>query len=184
MEPSQIIELTGQICGILIIILSAISTQFPKRWQILLVFAGMNFLSVINQLCVGAGYASAIGCAIAAIHCPINSYKARKGRPTSLLENVLWSILYFAAWGVGVFIAAQLGKASWLDVFPLLGTITFLFSVFLPKERDVRIFTFANSLVYCIYNAINLNVAAVSQVLAMISVIVALIRYREKKSAT
>ena len=182
MSPTQIMELIGQICGVIIIVLSMISTQFPKRWQILLVFAAMNLLSVFNQLFVGAGYASALGCGVAAIHCPINSYKAKRALPTSILENILWSILYFAAWGAGVYISVRLGTASWLDVFPLLGTITFLFSVFLPKERDVRIFTFANSLVYCIYNIINLNVAAVSQVLAMISVVIALIRYREKKN--
>ena len=182
MDPTQIIEIVGQTCGVLIILLGAISTQFPKRWQILLVFAAMNLLSVVNQLCVGNGYASAIGCAVAAIHCPINSYKARKELPTALLENVIWSVIYFAAWGAGVAISVHLGAATWYDVFPLLGTITFLFSVFLPKERDVRIFTFANSLVYCIYNILNLNVAAVSQVIAMISAVIALIRFREKKN--
>lgn len=182
MNPTQIIEIVGQVCGVLIIILSVISTQFPKRWQILLVFAALNFLSVFNQLLVGSGLASAFGCAVAAIHCPINAYKAKRELPTHLIENIIWSVIYFAAWGAGVFVSAQLGTASWLDIFPFFGTLTFLGSVFMPKERDVRIFTFANSFVYCIYNIINLNIAAVSQVLAMISVIVALIRYREKKN--
>lgn len=183
MIPTQIIELVGQVCGVLIIILSVIATQFPKRWQILLVFAAMNLFSVVNQLLVGSGLASAFGCAAAAIHCPINAYKAKKELPTRPIENILWGVVYFAAWGLGVFVSAKLGTASWLDIFPLLGTITFLGSVFVPKERDVRLFTFANSFVYCIYNIINLNVAAVSQILAMISVIIALIRYREKKIA-
>lgn len=182
MNSNQIIEIIGQACGVLIIIGNAISTQFPKRWQILLVFSVLNLLSVFNQLLVGSGLASAFGCAVAAIHCPINAYKAKKEQPTRLLENILWSILYFFAWGVGVFLSARLGTSSWLDLFPLLGTITFLGSVFVPKERDVRLFTFANSFVYCIYNIINLNIAAVSQILAMLSVAIALIRYREKKN--
>ena len=182
MNPTQIIELVGQICGICIILLGMISTQFPKRWQILLVFAGMNLLSVANQLCVGSGYASALGCAVAAIHCPINAYKAKKELPTRLVENILWSAVYFAAWGVGVYLAVRVGTASWLDVWTLLGTVTFLGSVFVKRERDIRLFTFANSLAYCIYNVLNLNVAAVSQVLTMISVVVALIRYRKPKN--
>lgn len=182
MPPTQIAELIGQILGVITIILGVLATQFPKRWQILLVFTALNFLTVFNQLLVGSGYASALGCAVATIHCPINAYKAKKELPTHLLENVLWSAVYFAAWGLGVYLTVRDGTASWLDVWTLLGTVTFLGSVFVKKERDVRLFTFANSLSYCIYNALNLNVAAVSQVLTMISVVIALIRYRETKN--
>ena len=48
MEPSQIIELVGQLCGVLIIIVNPLATQFPKRWQIMVMFCIINFLSVIN----------------------------------------------------------------------------------------------------------------------------------------
>ena len=184
METKQIIELVGQGIGVLIIILAAASAQFPKRWQILLGLAGVNLLTVFNQLLVGNGFAVALGCALAAVHCPVNAYKAKKEIRTSALENAIWSALYFATWIVGIILAARAGSSSWLDIFPFFGIVTFILSVLLPKERDVRIFTFANSLVYFIYNTINLNIAALSQLLTMISVVIALVRYREKKEET
>ena len=183
MEPSQIIELVGQVCGVLIIIVNPLATQFPKRWQIMVMFCIINFLSVINQLCVGNGFASAFGSGLAVIHCAINAVKAKKEIETKTFENILWSVGYLATWILGVYLAARMGKASWLDIFTFLGTLTFLGSVFFKKGRDIRISTFANNLVYFIYNVINLNVTAVSQLITMISVIIALIRYRGKKEA-
>jgi multisubunit Na+/H+ antiporter MnhF subunit len=94
---------------------------------------------------------------------------------------VIWSALYFVTWIIGIIIAAKTGNSSWLDIFPFFGIVTFILSVLLPRERDVRIFTFANSFVYFVYNTINLNIAALSQLFTMISVAVAMFRYREKK---
>ena len=179
MEP---LEIVGQAFGVLAIITGVISMQLSKRWQMLLMLALLNLWLVINQLCLGMSFSAIIGCGLAAIHCPISAYQAKKGRPTRLWENILWSVLYFAAWGLGLFLSAQMGAASWMDILPFFGTLTFVISVFVPKERDVRIFTLLNALVYLVYNALCWNIAAVSQVLTIISVIVALIRYRKEAS--
>ena len=88
MEPSQIIELVGQLCGVLIIIVNPLATQFPKRWQIMVMFCIINFLSVINQLCVGNGFASAFGSGLAVIHCTINAVKAKKEIETKYAERI------------------------------------------------------------------------------------------------
>ena len=184
MTTAQIIEIVGQACGVLIIIANPLATQFPKRWQIMIMFCLLNLLSTVNQLCVGSGYASALGCGVATIHCAINAFKAKKEIETKLWENVLWAVVYFAAWGFGVYLAARLGLASWLDIFPFFGTVTFLGSVFFKKEQTIRLFTFGNNFVYGIYNVINLNVTAVSQFITMISIIIALIRYRKKPDET
>ena len=178
MEP---LEIVGQICGVLVIIAGVVAMQFSKRWQILLALGALNLLTTFNMLFLGMSWSSVIGCALAAVQCPISAFKAKKGMEIGKLENVIWSMLYFVAWGAGAYLSAQLGQLSWLELFPFFGTVTFIFSVLLPKERDVRIFSFLNALVYCIYNLIYLNIAALSQVLTMISIIVAMIRYREKK---
>ena len=178
MEPFEII---GQICGVFVIVAGVVAMQFSKRWQILLALGVLNLLTVFNMLFLGMSFSSVIGCALAAVQCPISAYKAKKGLPVGKLENAVWSVLYFAAWGVGLYLSAQMGMASWRDALPFLGTVTFVLSVLLPKERDVRIFSFLNALVYFIYNLLYLNVAAVSQMLTMISIVIALIRYREKK---
>ena len=179
MGTSQII---GQVFGVLVIITSVISMQLSKRWQILVALAVLNLFLVFNQILLGMSFSATLGCVLASIHCPINAYKAKKGLPTSRIENVIWSVLYLASWGLGIYISARLGIASWRDILPFFGIITFLCSVFVSKERDVRIFTLLNALVYLVYNLLHLNIAALSQVLMIISVVIALIRYREKKA--
>lgn len=178
------LEIIGQAFGILAIAVSVVSMQLKKRWQILLALAFLNLFLVLNQSFLGMSPSAIIGCGLAAVHCPINAYKVKKGIAVSRLENVIWSILYLASWGTGLYLAAQMGVISWLDALPFLGIVTFICSVFVPKERDVRVFTLLNALVYLVYNALNLNVAAVSQVLTIISVVVALVRYREKKETS
>ncbi len=179
MEPLTIV---GQAFGVLSIITGVISMQLKKRWQILLALAFLNLFLVFNQLFLGMSYSSIIGCGLAAVHCPVNAYKVKKGIPASRAENVIWSALYFLSWGVGLYISARMGMASRMDILPFFGVLTFVLSVYVPKERDVRIFTLLNALVYLVYNALNFNIAAVSQVLTIVSVVVALIRYREKKT--
>ena len=176
-------EIVGQALGVLAIIISVVSMQLKKRWQILLALAMLNLSLVFNQIFLGMSPSAILGCALASVHCPISAYKVKKGMTITRLENIIWSVLYFVSWGVGLYLAAQMGVISWLDALPFLGIVTFICSVFVPKERDVRIFTLLNSLVYLVYNALNLNIAAISQVLTIISVVVALIRYREKKEA-
>lgn len=179
MEPLEII---GQAFGVLSIIVGVISMQLKKRWQILLALAFLNLFLVFNQCFLGMSPSAIIVCALAAVHCPINAYKVWRGRPAGRVENIVWSVLYFAAFGVGIFLSVRAGTISWMDIFPFFGIVTFIFSVFVPKERDVRIFTLLNALVYFIYNLLNLNIAAISQMLTMISVVIAMIRYREGKS--
>lgn len=183
MDQAQIFILIGQIFGVLSIIVSVVSMQLAKRWQILLALSLLNVLLVFNQLFLGMSFSAIISCGLAAVHCPINAYKVKKGKAERLAESVIWSVLYFASWGVGLYVSARMGIASWMDALPFFGILTFIISVYVQKERDVRIFSLLNALVYLVYNALNLNVTAISQLLTIISIIIALIRYREKKPA-
>ena len=175
-------EIIGQIFGILVLVASIINNQFPKRWQILLGLSVINLLSAINQLLVGAGLTAALLGLVAMIHCPINAYKAKKDIPIRMWENILFSIIYFGAWFVGFLASSTNGTPLYLDLMTLAATVCFVASVFLPKERDIRLATLGNGFIYFIYNIINLNISAVAMLFGMISVIVALVRYRDKDS--
>jgi nucleoside recognition membrane protein YjiH len=175
-------ELIGQIFGILVMLGCIVTNQFPKRWQMLLGFAVINLFSALNQLLVGAGLTASFVALVAVVHCPINAYKSYRNRPARRWEDVLFSVLYFGAWGVGFVVSLRSGSASWMDLMPLLATVCFVGSVFLPKERDIRLCTFANSAIYFVYDIINLNLAATAKLFNMISVVVALVRYREKRN--
>ena len=173
-------EILGQICGVIIMIGCVISSQLPKRWQILLGYAIINLFSSLNQLLVGAGLTSCFVCGVATVHCAINAYKAKKELVEHLWEKILFCALYLAAWGVGLITSLQNGTPLYLDMMILVATLFFFGQVFLPKEQEIRLCIFGNSLVYFVYDSINLNIAAVAKLFNMISVVIALIRYRDR----
>ena len=86
-------ETIGQICGVIVMIGCIVSSQMPKRWQILLGYAIVNLFSSLNQLCVGAGLTSCFLCAVATVHCSINAYKAKKGLVNAIVGFVLIFVL-------------------------------------------------------------------------------------------
>lgn len=173
-------EILGQICGIIIMIGVVVTNQLPKRWHMLLGYSFINLFSSLNQLFVGAGLTSCFLCAIATVHCAINAIKVKKERPIRIWENILWSIIYLIVWGVGFVFSFSNGTPFYLDAMTLAATVFFIGSTLLPRERDMRLCTFANSLIYFAYDLINLNVAFLAKLFAMISVVVALYRYRDK----
>ena len=173
-------ETLGQICGVIVMIGCIVSSQMPKRWQILLGYAIVNLFSSLNQLFVGAGLTSCFLCAVATVHCSINAFKAKKGLVEHLWEKILFIVLYLIAWSIGFVLSFKNGTPLYLDLMTFVATVFFVGQVLLPKERDIRLSTLGNSLVYFIYDAINLNVAAVAKLFNVISVIIALIRYRDK----
>ena len=175
-------EILGQIFGIVIMILCVINTQFPKRWQMLLCSSLVNLFSSLNQLLVGSGFTACFLCAVATVHCAINSYKAKREISERLWEKILFIALYFTAWGIGFAFSLGNGTPLYLDLMTLVATIFFMGIVLLPRERDMRLCTLGNSLIYLTYDIINLNIAAIAKLFSIISVIVALIRYRKKKN--
>ena len=72
------------------------------------------------------------------------------------------------------------GTPIYLDAMTFVATIFFLGQVFLPGEKEIRLCTLGNSFMYFLYDGINLNVAAFAKLFAMVSAVVALVRYRKK----
>jgi hypothetical protein len=175
-------EIIGQILGIILLLGSIINSQFPKRWQMLLGLSVLNLVSAANQLLVGAGLTACLLGAVAVVNCAINSYKSKKDIPIRLWENILFSVIYLCAWLLGFWASSKNGTPLYLDLMTLAATVFFVASVFLPKERDIRLATFGNAFIYFVYNIINLNSSALAMLFNMISIIIALVRYRDKDS--
>ena len=177
-------EIWGQIFGALVMVGCVISSQMPKRWQILLGFAGVNLFSSLNQLLVGSGLTACFLCAIATVHCAINAYKAKRGIPERLWENILFCVLYLIAWIIGFCASLESGAPLYLDLMTFVATVFFVGQVLLPRERDIRFCSLGNALIYFVYDCINLNIAAVAKLFTVLSVLIALIRYRRKNEET
>ena len=173
--------LIGQIFGILTTVCAIVTTQLPKRWQMMLGTMVVNIISTLNILFVGAGLTVCMANIVASIHAPINAYRAKKGLDTPLAEKLVFSGLYFVAWGFGLYLSLKAGTASWLDILPLIATAFFVGKMLLPRERDMRICLLGNAVVYTVYHTIYKNSGVFAHIFTIISVIVALYRYREKK---
>ena len=179
MTTAQII---GQILGLVVVLACIITPQFPKRWQILVGSSLANLCSGFNLLLVGAGVSACLLCIVATVHCAFNAIKAKKDLPSSLGENIFFSILYFIGWGVGFLISLTQGSASPLDLIPLFGTVFFVLCVFSHKEKTMRLFSLCNALIYMIYDIIIPNTAVIAQAFTVISICIALFRYKEGKT--
>lgn len=175
------LELAGQIVGIFVTISAIVGNQMPKRWQIMIGLAITNFLSVINTFLVGTGISVTLLCVVAVCNSLVNAYKSKKGLDNTTLEKIVFSILYLVAWGMGFYLSYIGGKANWLELLPLAGTVFFILSMIVPKERDIRVCTLINMLIYIVYHIIFRNIAVMAQIFSSVSVCIALFRYREKK---
>ena len=177
------LETVGQIFGILTTVAAVASTQFPKRWQIMLGCMAVNLFSALNVLFVGAGLTACLACMVAVIHAPVNAYRAKKDMDSPLAEKLLFSVLYFAAWGVGFYLSFKGGNASWLDVMPLVATAFFVASMLVKKERSIRLWTLGNASIYVVYHLIFRSTGVFAQIFELISILVALFRYRKKRES-
>ena len=102
-------------------------------------------------------------------------------RAVRVWEKILFIALYLTAWSIGFTLSFRNGTPLYLDLLILVATIFFIGTVLLPKERDIRLCTLGNSIIYFTYDTINLNIAAIAKLFSIISVIVALIRYRSRE---
>lgn len=175
-------EILAQFFGILVTIGCIVTNQLSKRWQILLGQAFINIFSVFNQLFIGASFTVPLLCSVAVIHCLINSFKSKKCLPIKKWENIVFCVAYLVTWSIGFVFSQKSGTPIYFDIMSLLATLCFIGITLLPKERDIRICTLSNMLIYFIYDLINLNVAALGKLFGVISTVIAMIRYREKKT--
>ena len=174
------LEIIGQIFGILASIACIITAQLPQRWQILLGNVFVNILSALNLPMIGAGFAACGPCIVAVIHCGYNIYTDKKEIASGIGEKVFFSFLYLVAWGVGFGISCANGTASALDFIPLVATAFFVLSVFMKKERLMRLCLLGNAGVYIIYDILIPNTAIIAHTFTVVSILIALYRYRKK----
>ena len=175
--------IAGQVFGILVTVSCVITAQFPKRWQIMLGFSVINLFSTLNQYLIGAGLTVCFPCIVAVVHCLVSAVRAKRESETPLWEKLFFSALYFVGWGVGFVLSVRNGTAGWMDAMPLLATVFFVLSVFVPREQHTRFWSFANSFVYFVYDLLHLNVAAVAKLFNMTSLAIAMIRFRKRPQA-
>ena len=160
--------------GILAMILSIVAFQFKHRATIIL----SNFLGqtcwVVHFLLQG-DLTSAIACALSAIMLAVFSQKERRKWVASPLCIVFFVVLISGF--------SLLSFKVWSDIFPLLAGVFAVIANSRSDEKRLRQISFFWCLFWLLNSIFKLYpVAFANDLLCTISTVVALIRYREKKT--
>lgn len=164
-------RLAADIIGYLMVLVSLASPQFPKRTQILICSALNCFLGAVSVLLLNGGHISSVVVlnTIAVINIIINIRHIVKENEASVKEKTVFAILYF--------IGGVLGYSAPVDILAITGAMLFVCHVFQKKEQPMRFFSFLNIIVYVIYYALIGSTVVYSQLIALASVVIALIKY-------
>lgn len=174
----------GQILGIGSTVCTIILPFFKKKWQILTANILVNLLISLNFILIGKVGSAAFLCMVAIVQSIVSMLHDKKGTPISLVEKVLFLILYVGFGFFGIFTAPgfvpELNTQNLLELMPIVGALMLMFSVFSKSEQTMRKFLLANATIWTIYTAIVGSTAFFTDLFCMISTTSALIKYRRK----
>lgn len=166
-------ELVAQILGYIITFICIFNTQLKKKWQMLVGSLIANFLN-IPMFFILNGVTSAVTISVVAVaQCGINAVLDYHGKQPSVRQKIIFTILYF--------VGGMLQFKTALDLFPVVGSMLFMCGGFQKNAQRMRVFGLLNALVWVVYDCIIGTTAVYAQIFSLISVIVALYRYRAKQ---
>lgn len=180
MEPKVIV---GQIIGIVLTLLCMISPQFKRKWQMATMAIVSNALSGLNFLLLDQVSACGVSL-VAIIQATLAIRHTQKDTSPSKIEISIFGVLYVLGGLLPYLVSGTLSEFRPLDVMPIVGALLFLGYLAQKEEQSMRLFSLANILVYLVYNAIILSTQFFAQLVGLISVVIALIRYRKKKDTS
>lgn len=160
------------VLGYLVTGISILCVQFKKKWQIVTGSFFANFIAVIS-LVLQKGITSAVMVnSVGALQSIVNAVLAYKGKNASKKLMAVFFVLFFTA---GI-----IGYDEFIDVFPIIGSLLFMTGQFQPTEQRMRIVGIVSNLFWISYYTIIGSTIIYSQLFSLVSVVIALYRYRKK----
>lgn len=152
---------------------------FKKKWQMLLVNVAGNLFFILNLLLLGAHSGDWLGNATAMIVNLVSlvqvliSYRhVQKGTPVTKTENLIFLALYV---GMGF-----IGFNRALDFLPIIASVFNMLAVFQKDEQKTRYLVLCNASIFCAYYIILGSTSLLAELMAVITTVIALIKYRKK----
>lgn len=175
----DLLYLTAQAFGILATLCCFAMPLFKKKWQMLLVNVAGNLFFILNLLLLGAHTGDWLGNATAMIVNLVSlvqvliSYRhVQKGTPVTKTENLIFLALYV---GMGF-----IGFNRALDFLPIIASVFNMLAVFQKDEQKTRYLVLCNASIFCTYYIIIGSTSLLAELMAVITTVVALIKYRQK----
>ena len=168
--------IAAQIIGFAAVGLYLLSYQLKKRTHIVWVTFVSNMFYVLQYCLLGA-----FSGAIMDILSTVASFLAAKKNAPKLKKYAtgicLATILAVIAIGLTISVLQQ----NWIELLPIAGTVFQVISLWCDDEQKLRKFGLCSAPFWLVYNFISQAYgASVGSVLAMISILTSLARYRKK----
>lgn len=166
----------SQIIGFAAVGLYLLSYQLKKRTQIVWVTCISNALYVLQYLLLGA-----FSGAVMDIMSTVSSFLAAKKNEAPFSRHVrllVWSNMLIIA-AVGLVSACIQGE--WIELLPIAGALLQTGGLWCDNEQTIRKFGLCSAPFWLVYNYISHAYGpALGSLIAIISIIISMIRYRKK----
>lgn len=173
------ILIISQIIGVMAVALYLLSYQLKKRKQIVWTTCISNALYVLQYLLLGA-FSGAVMDFLSTV---CSFFAGEKNAPWFKRYAKWIALLNFALITVvGLLLAVV--QRDWIELLPIAGALFQTGGLWFEDEQTIRKFGLASAPCWLVYNFISQAYgAALGSVLAICSIIVAMVRYRKKEHA-
>ena len=163
----------GQALGLLASGCSLLIPLQKKKWQMLVLSAACNLLFALNMVLIGQIGSAVLIYLVALTQSLVSLRHVKSKQAVSVLENILFLILYVSC--------GLIGFRSALDLLPIVGSVFIMLATFQPDERKSRIYMLTNATLFFIYCLIVGSASMLAELMAMITTLIAMVKYRKKK---
>ena len=153
---------------------------FKRKWQMLLVNVAGNLFFILNLLFLGyyetgnlfANATAMIVNVVSLVQVLISYWHVKQGTPVTTAENIIFLLLYV---GMGF-----IGFHRALDFLPIIASVFNMLAVFQKDEQKTRYLVLGNASIFCAYYIILGSTSLLAELMAVITTVIALIKYRKK----
>lgn len=169
----------AQAFGILATLCCFAMPLFKRKWQMLLVNVAGNLFFILNLLLLGANEGSLflnstamIVNLVSLVQVLISYYHVQKQTAVTKAENIIFLLLYV---GMGF-----IGFHRALDLLPIIASVFNMLAVFQKDEQKTRYLVLFNASIFCTYYIIIGSTSLLAELMAVITTVIALVKYRKK----
>ena len=169
----------AQAFGIFATLCCFIMPLFKKKWQMLLVNVASNLFFILNLLLLGANEGNLFANSTAMIvnwvslvQVLLSYWHVQKDTPVTKVENIIFLLLYV---GLGF-----VGFNRALDFLPIIASVFNMLAVFQKDEQKTRFLVLCNASIFCTYYIIIGSTSLLAELMAVITTLIGLIKYRKK----
>ena len=175
----DLIYIIAQAFGIFATLCCFAMPLFKKKWQMLMINIGGNLFFILNLLLLGlhegdlfANATAMIVNVVSLVQVLISYWHVKKETPVTMAENIIFLLLYV---GMGF-----VGFQRVLDFLPIIASVFNMLAVFQKDEQKTRYLVLCNASIFCAYYIILGSTSMLAELLAVITTVIGLVKYRKK----